>query len=205
MTDDAVLGRPSCCRCLAKARSSISSNSWTIAHRTRSPEKSAGACGRTRPGTWPSGSPTCAVSRKWTARCSAGCVPRSSAATTRLPRRRASTRTSSTFRLTDGDPLRLDVSVPAAYRQVLDAWPRAPPGSATACTQTNSMLRSAASWARTRHRCPVGWQAMVTPAKPPAAALPAAQSSAAPRFQAKARAADHSRPPSTGLVYPTRM
>jgi hypothetical protein len=32
------------------------------------------------------------------------------------------------------------------------------------CTQTNDMPRSAASWPSTRHRCPVGSQATVTPA-----------------------------------------
>ena len=52
------------------------------------------------------------------------------------------------------------------------------------CTHTNGMPRSAASWPSTRHRCPVGSHATVTPANPFAAARSAAQSNAAPRSQA---------------------
>jgi hypothetical protein len=55
------------------------------------------------------------------------------------------------------------------------------------CTHTNDMLRSAASCPRTLHRCPVGSQDTVTPAKPLAPALTAAQSSATSRSQARHR------------------
>ncbi len=47
-------------------------------------------------------------------------------------------------------------------------------------THTNGIPRSAASWANTRHRCPVGSHATVTPADPARPARSAAQSSAAP-------------------------
>ena len=51
---------------------------------------------------------------------------------------------------------------------------------AAGCTHTNGMPRSAASWPSTRHRCPVGSHATVTPANPARTARSAAQSSAAP-------------------------
>lgn len=49
------------------------------------------------------------------------------------------------------------------------------------------MLRSAASWPRTRQRCPVGSHATVTCPKPCLAAWAAAQSSAAPISHARQR------------------
>ena len=55
------------------------------------------------------------------------------------------------------------------------------------CTHTNGIDRSAASCPSTRQRCPVGSHDTVTPAQPFAAARPAAQSSAAPRSQARHR------------------
>jgi len=55
------------------------------------------------------------------------------------------------------------------------------------CTHTNGMPRSTASCPSTRHRCPVGSQATVTPAQPLAAACSAAQSNAAPICQARHR------------------
>lgn len=55
------------------------------------------------------------------------------------------------------------------------------------CTHTNGMSRSAANRPSTRHRCPVGSHATDTPAKPFAVARCVAQSSAAPRSQARQR------------------
>lgn len=58
------------------------------------------------------------------------------------------------------------------------------PGAEHGWTHTNGMPRSAASCPRTRHRCPVGSHATVTPVNP-AEARHAAQSSAVPRVQAR--------------------
>src|SRR4051794_26712729 len=78
----------------------------------------------------------------------------------------------------------------ASFSSVLScvrSSPRRDHEGSIGCTHTNGMPRSAASCPSTRHRCPVGSQDTVAPAKPWAAALAAAQSSAAPRSQARHR------------------